>query len=94
MAVDADDLVEWLFTILEHGESGRPYNVGSDVAISIRDLAVLVRETLNSKSEVRVLGQSVAGAANCYVPNIDRIRKELGVDVRLGLKESVAHAAQ
>ena len=85
----ADDLVEWLFAILERGESGRPYNVGSDQAISIRDLAVLVRETLQSKSEIKVLGQAVAGAANCYVPNVSRARDELGLVQKVSLSEAI-----
>lgn len=85
----ADDLVEWLFAILERGESGRVYNVGSDEAISIRDLATLVRDTLGSSSEVKVLGKSVPGAANYYVPNVDRIRAELGVKINVPLREAV-----
>ena len=90
----ADDLVEWLFAILERGESGRPYNVGSDRAISIRDLAVLVRETLQSKSEIKVLGQAVAGAANCYVPNVSRARDELDLVQKVGLPEAIRASAR
>jgi len=97
----ADDLVEWLFAILERGESGRPYNVGSDEAVSIRDLALLVRDTLQSNNQtikqsnnqtilpVQVLGQSVAGAANYYVPNVDRVRRELGLEIKVGLREAI-----
>ena len=35
----ADDLVEWLFTIIARGRSGGVYNVGSPEAVSIRELA-------------------------------------------------------
>jgi len=89
----ADDLVEWLFAILERGESGRVYNVGSDKAISIRDLAVLVRDVLGSKSEVKVLGQAVPGAANYYVPNVDRIKRELGMEIKVPLEEAIRSSA-
>lgn len=85
----ADDLVEWLFALLERGEPGRVYNVGSDQAISIRDLATLVRDTLGSSSEVKVLGNPVPGAANYYVPNIDRARNELGLCIKTDLRESI-----
>ncbi|MEI7851284.1 MAG: NAD(P)-dependent oxidoreductase, partial [Kiritimatiellales bacterium] len=37
------DLAEWLLTILLKGHSGEAYNVGSEEAISISDLAQLIR---------------------------------------------------
>lgn len=89
----ADDLVEWLFAILERGKSGRVYNVGSDEAISIRELACLVRDELKSTGKVKVLGNHLVGAANCYVPNVDRIRKELGVSVKTGLCKAILGSA-
>lgn len=85
----ADDLVEWLFTMIEHGNPGRVYNVGSDVAISIRDLAMTVRECLNASSEIKVLGQPVFGAANVYIPDVSRIRKELGVSIKTELPDAI-----
>ena len=85
----ADDLCAWLLTILARGESGRPYNVGSDEAISIRELANVVRTTLNSRSVIRVLGQSVPGAANVYVPDITRARKELGLQLTYSLSQAI-----
>jgi len=97
----ADDLVEWLFAILARGQSGRPYNVGSDEAISIKDLALLVRDTLQSNTQtlkrsntqtvlpVQVLGQPVAGAANYYVPNVDRVKRELGLERKVDLRRAV-----
>lgn len=98
----ADDLVEWLFAILERGESGRPYNVGSDQAISIRDLAHLVRNTLNPNNQanssqkinsVKVFGAPVPGAANYYVPVIDRVRGELGLNLSTRLDEAIKASA-
>lgn len=86
----ADDLVEWLFAILERGESGRPYNVGSDRVISIRELAKAVRTVLGSKSEIVVKGTPVPGAKpSVYVPNIDRARNELGLEVKVALEDSI-----
>ena len=86
----ADDLVEWLFAILERGENGRPYNVGSDRAVSIRELAETVRTVLGSKSEIVVKGAPVPGAKpSVYVPNIDRARNELGLEVKVALEDSI-----
>jgi len=86
----ADDLVEWLFAILERGERGRPYNVGSDRAVSIRELAETVRAVLDSKSEIVVKGTPDTGAKpSVYVPNIERARNELGLEVKVALEDSI-----
>ena len=86
----ADDLVEWLFAILERGESGRPYNVGSDRAVSIRELAETVRRALGAKNEIAVRGTPVPGARpSVYVPSIERAKKELGLRVTVDLEEAI-----
>ncbi len=89
----ADDLVEWLWAILERGVSGRVYNVGSDESVSIRELAHLVGKGLGAKGLVRVLGHSVPGAANVYVPDIGRAKAELGLRVKIGLAEAIRLSA-
>jgi len=85
----ADDLVEWLFAILERGEAGRPYNVGSDVAVSILELAETVRRVLGAKNDIVVKGASQGGPPSVYVPEIGRARDELGLDMRIGLEEAI-----
>lgn len=86
----ADDLVEWLFTILERGERGWVYNVGSDRALSIFELAETVRRVLGSKNEIVVKGRpDNAVAPSVYVPSIVRARDDLGLDVKVFLEESV-----
>ena len=91
----ADDLVEWLFAILEHGESGRPYNVGSDRAVSIRELAETVRRALGSKREIIVNGVPALDAKpSVYVPAIDRARSELGLEVKVSLENAIISSTQ
>lgn len=90
----ADDLVEWLFAILERGECARPYNVGSDQALSILDLAHLVRDTLHSSSAIRILGGSGFGAAPAYIPSIARARAELGLSPRVALADAILKSAR
>jgi dTDP-glucose 4,6-dehydratase len=85
----ADDLVEWLFAILERGEAGRPYNVGSDAAVSILELAETVRRVLGAKNDIVVKGAPQGGPPSVYVPEIGRAREELGLDVRIGLEEAI-----
>jgi len=86
----ADDLVEWLFAILERGENRRPYNVGSDHAVSIRELAETVRRVLGSNSDIIVKGEPVPGQRpSTYVPIIERAKSELCVNVGKTLEESI-----
>ena len=86
----ADDLVEWLFAILERGEPGRPYNVGSDRAVSICELAEAVRAALGSKSEIVVKGNPKPGERpSAYVPSIARARDELGLEVKVALENAI-----
>lgn len=89
----ADDLVEWLFTLLDRGRPGRAYNVGSDEAVTIAGLAAAAREALGGAAGIRVLGRAVPGAAHCYVPDIGRARRELGLSVRTPLADALRKAA-
>jgi len=96
------DLVIWLLTMLTRKGSPRIYNVGSDHAISIRDLAHLVRDELAPESEVRILGQAGISVGNpvrnIYVPNIERARRELELadwtDLASAIKRTAAQTAE
>ena len=95
----AADLAIWLWTILARGESCRPYNVGSDGELSIRELASTVARALGTRNQVRVAGVPRADvAAERYVPSVDRARRELGldrhVDIEEGIRRTVAWHAQ
>jgi dTDP-glucose 4,6-dehydratase/UDP-glucose 4-epimerase len=91
------DLVVWLMTLLLKGGSGQIYNVGSDLAVSIRELAELVREILSPQKAVHILGQSNHSVGNAvrnrYVPSIRKARDEFGLDAWTTLAESVRATA-
>ena len=89
----ADDLVEWLFAILERGEKGRPYNVGSDEGLSIRALAEKVRAVLGTQNEIKILGQPTGGQPSVYVPIVSRAWHELGLSVKVPLEQAIAGTA-
>jgi dTDP-glucose 4,6-dehydratase len=92
--LDQRDLADWLTTILEWGTSGRAYNVGSDRAIDMAELARLVRNLLSPEKEVRILGVARGGGERqVYIPNIERARSELALDVRIPLEQAIKDAA-
>lgn len=86
----ADDLAEWLLTILLKGKSGEAYNVGSDEAITIKELAYLVSRCVDNKPEVLIKKNEEPGAvAERYVPSIEKAKKDLKLSKFLSLNESI-----
>jgi len=91
----AADLAIWLWTILLRGQSLCAYNVGSEDAVSIADLARTVGETLGSRHPVHITGQPRHGVpAERYVPDTGRARRELGLEQRIPLAEAIRRTAQ
>jgi dTDP-glucose 4,6-dehydratase len=85
----AADLAVWLWTILARGAPGRPYNVGAERAISIRDLAALVARIASSDMAVEVRGVPGAGPPPRYIPSTARIQRELGLSQTVSLEDAV-----
>jgi len=92
-----DDLIVWLLTLLLDGKHGRVYNVGSDLGISIRDLACLIRDLLNPGLDVDVRNFVNRGVGNVsrsyYVPNIACARHEMGLGVWTPLEVAIVKTA-
>jgi nucleoside-diphosphate-sugar epimerase len=90
----AADLAIWLWTILVHGASCRPYNIGSQEAVSIADLAATVAATLNPGTQIRVAQAARTGAlAQRYVPDTSRARNELGLAQHISLEDAIGRTA-
>lgn len=86
----AGDLALWMWTILLNGQPGRIYNVGSDEAISIADLAEAVAGCFEPKQEVVIAKKPDSRKKpERYVPNIDRARKELALKLNYNLESSL-----
>ena len=86
----ASDLVIWLWTILIKGDPGSIYNVGSENALTIADLAHLVASCMPHPPEVRVLGTPTPGApSDHYVPSTQLAQKELGLREWIDLETAI-----
>lgn len=85
------DLANWLMALLQHGATGNAYNVGSDEAISIANLAHLVRDILAHNKRVVIKDAPLGDNAsrNRYVPDISKAKTELGLKVTVPLSKAI-----
>jgi UDP-glucuronate decarboxylase len=85
------DLAHWLLTLLQHGASGNAYNVGSDEAVSIADLAYLVRDILAPGKQVHLQRESLSDNAyrSKYVPDISKAKMDLGLELSVPLAKAI-----
>ena len=86
--LDAADLAAWLWTLLLRGPSGGVFNVGSDHALSIAELADRVA-TAAGDLRVQVLGTPSGEAPARYVPDISLARSVLGLNVWIDLDTAI-----
>lgn len=86
------DLAIWLWTILIRGQALRPYNVGSDQSLSIREIAERVAACVNPGVKVEILGVAKIDApVERYVPSVARAQNELGLHSWFTLERQVGH---
>ena len=91
----AADLAIWLWTILLQGASCRPYNVGSEEAISIAELAQQAADCVQPRPEVRILQSPTPGKpAERYVPKCERAGTELMLRQRVNLRQAIERTIQ
>jgi dTDP-glucose 4,6-dehydratase len=89
----AADLMVWLWTMLFRAPPGRPYNVGSEEAVTIAGLAQRVASYFGTT--VQVARPPVPGApAARYVPSTRRAREELGLRAWVDLDEAIARTVR
>lgn len=86
------DLAVWLLFLLIRGAPGEAYNVGSDEALSIRELAARVRDQL-APGKPLAFPNGQAGPTSYYVPDISKARA-LGLDTWTSLDASVQGMAR
>lgn len=85
----AADLSVWLWTILHRGQPARPYNVGSEEALTIADAARAVAHAFTPAPPVEIAQPPKPGQpAERYVPSTARARTELGLKTLIDLPEA------
>lgn len=86
----ASDLAIWLWTMLFVAPSNRAYNVGSEDAVSIRNLAAIIARTSDPLLSVNIAQVQESGAVvQRYVPSTARAQSELGLKQTVSLEDGV-----
>jgi dTDP-glucose 4,6-dehydratase len=83
------DLIVWLLRLFIRGQRDRAYNVGSDEKVTTAELARRVAAACDPVPEVVVQSRQPHGPQNIYLPNIERARTELGLDVSVKLDDAI-----
>lgn len=84
------DLVVWLLRILLRGQRARAYNVGSDEVVTTAQLARRIADAVRPTPEVIIQSVQPQGPQNIYLPNVQRARAELNLDVAIPLQDAIA----
>lgn len=86
----AADLAVWLWTLLLRGSNQRAYNLGSEAAMPIAELARQVGQSVSPPVSITVATGSVVGrGAERYIPSTERARNELGLREIIPLSEGI-----
>jgi nucleoside-diphosphate-sugar epimerase len=86
----AADLAAWLWTLLFQAPPCRAYNVGSDRALTVAEVARAVAAACGPGCQVILNRPLVPGRpADRYVPSVARARAECRLEVRVGLEEAL-----
>ena len=93
--LDQRDLAVWLTQLLDNGVAGEAYNVGSDQAITVAELANLVGRVLAPNKDVHFSCTASASTdRNIYVPSIEKARQALGLQVKISLEDAIRETAK
>jgi len=85
----AADMIIWLWHLLLRQGKELIYNVGSDCAISILDLAKIVSERFEPKLPIKILNDSKNYDLSRYVPSVARIKNEFELKQHVSIEEAI-----
>jgi len=85
------DAINAFILAIEKDVVGEVFNIGSGVAVRIRELVeeILAMLSLSGKVNVRYTGKSWKGDISKLIPDISKIKGELGFESRVPLKDGL-----
>lgn len=91
----ASDLSTWLWKMVISPKNN-VYNVGSMEALSIEQLAQVVREEINPKINIQILENrtSIHSPPDRYLPSNKKIESEMGLVQKVSLRDAIKKTAK
>ena len=91
--IDGRDLAHWSFKLLIDGVAGEAYNVGSDQAVTLLELAQQTAALLAPGKPVRCATAPESVGRSVYVPCIAKVQA-MGLRIETALASAIVHAAR
>lgn len=85
--LSAGEWAEWCWQLALHGNG--IYNVGSDIPVTIMELARIVQKAAGSSADIVVLNEQQQNARIHYLPSIDAFKRDFGMTPETELSEMV-----
>jgi nucleoside-diphosphate-sugar epimerase len=74
------DMAYWILKSLIYGKNGETYNLGSDQPISLNDLAIEIKNQIDSNINIDYkFSKEMNGEISKIIPDINKIKKDLRV---------------
>lgn len=90
----ATDLCSQLWALLVRGAIATAYNVGSNIEVTIKELANDVVENVNNSASVVVRGIDNSMNVTRYVPSVEKMEQEITKSQTVFLNEALTRTAQ
>lgn len=88
------DMAWWLLNILVRGESGRSYNLGSQNAITLKELAEKIRHLSGNKIEISQSRALLKSKPSIFVPAVELAQAEMGLRLQFDIDSSLTRTLQ
>jgi len=86
----AADLAIWIWTMLFASQPGKVYNVGSEIPVSIKELALMVNQASGGQNPIVIKRQNVdGGKISRYVPCTQLAKRDLNLIQRINLNDAI-----
>lgn len=91
--IDGRDMAHWMFSLLISGHPGEAYNVGSDMPVTMAELANAISAAFGATRKVEILNAENSVVRSVYVPNINKAKK-LGLHIETPLALALKSIAE